>query len=153
MSEKFPFKPNKVIIIKYNYIIQILTKSNKQLKEIKKEMQFQKKINSGIKFKKPKFLKKTTSIKNLNLKESNSSKKFDFNKNIYNKSISLTSTITKTNSNASSQKELSNINEKLNKYINININSNLTYEQKSKKNNLYLNTLFTDTIKKDKQLY
>lgn len=69
------------------------------------------------------------------------------------KSISLTSTISKANTNTSSQKELSDTNKKIKRCYSSK-NYTLFKSMKSKKNNLYINTfIFTENIKKEKKSY
>lgn len=163
--------------------------NNKILKKFKKGIQQQKKINTDIKLNRPKLTQKnkvkklkhiSTVSSLLNIKEniSNNSNTFlnnlnsfsTTNTNLYNKTISLTSTITKatsnTNANTNSQKEL-NIN-----HIKNNLNTNLNFDidtmnnnnkvvsnkclkrAKSSKNNLYRKNLINTYIyKKEKNTY
>ena len=163
MEDKFPIKLNIVNIYYIHfYLIQIF--SNNKIKNAKKDFKLQRKITTEIKLNRPTLsnkLKKRASFTNiLNLQDSYNTKKYDINSTtnkLYNKSISLTSTITKTNSNASSQKELSNTNKTIGRYFTLNdynCSNKILNRTKSKKNNLCIDTfLFTDNIKKDKKVY
>jgi hypothetical protein len=164
---------------------------NKILKKLKKEIQLQTKITTDIKINRHKIihknkvkkLKHISTVSNLlNIKENinNNSNAFlnNFNSlsttntNLYNKTISLASTITKsnsnTNTNTNSQKELniSHIKNNLikNLYFDINImnneikkdkvNNKYLKRTKSSKNNLYRNNIInTYNCKKEKNTY
>ena len=165
--------------------------NNKILKKLKKEIQLQTKITTDIKINRHKLihknkvkkLKHISTVSNLlNIKENinNNSNAFlnNFNSlsttntNLYNKTISLASTITKstsnTNTNTNSQKELniSHIKNNLikNLYFDINImnneikkdkvNNKYLKRTKSSKNNLYRNNIInTYNCKKEKNIY
>ena len=163
MTDKFPIKLNKVnIYYILNYLTQIF--SNNKIKNSKKDIRLQRKITTEIKLNKPTLtnkLKKKISFNNiLNLQDIYTTKNYDINSTtnkLYNKSISLTSTITKTNSNASSQKELSTTKKTIGRYFTINdynYSNKILDRTKSKKNNLYIDTLLcTDNIQKVKNSY
>ena len=161
--------------------------NNKILKKLKRGIQLQKKITSDIKLNRPKLMHKnrvkklkqiTTVSSLLNIKENISNNTFlnNFNSlsttntNLYNKTISLTSTITKAtstkNANTNSQKEFNinhiknNLSTKLNFDIDImnnnnDINNNKFLQRtKSSKNNLYRKNLInTYNCKKEKNAF
>ena len=163
--------------------------SNKILKKLKKEIQLQTKITTDIKINRHKIihknkvkkLKHISTVSNLlNIKENidNNSNTFlnnlnslsKANGNLYNKTISITSTISKTtsytNTNTNSQKELNinHIKNNLSKNFDIDIiNNNKNNDiisnkylkrTKSSKNNLYRkNMINTYICKKEKNTY
>ncbi len=161
--------------------------NNKILKKLKRGIQLQKKITSDIKLNRPKLMHKnrvkklkqiTTVSSLLNIKENISNNTFlnNFNSlsttntNLYNKTISLTSTITKAtstkNANTNSQKEFNinhiknNLSTKLNFDIDIMNNNNdvnnnkFLQRTKSSKNNLYRKNLInTYNCKKEKNAF
>ena len=163
--------------------------NNKILKKLKKGIQFQKKITTDIKLNRPKLIPKnkvkrfkqiSTVSSLLNIKENidNNSNTFlnnlnslsKANTNLYNKTISLTSTISKTtsytNTNTNSQKELNinHIKNNLSKNFDIDIINNNNNKDiisdkhlkrtKSSKNNLYRkNMINTYICKKEKNTY
>jgi hypothetical protein len=108
-------------------------------------------------------LKKKNSISNfINLKNTNSANKFDIHSSsnqLYNKSISLTSTLTKANTNSSnintsSQKKLTDKNKRINRCFTSNDIKKTKSKTKYQKNNLFINTmLFTDNTQKEKITY
>lgn len=165
--------------------------SNKILKKLKKGIQIQKKITLDIKLNRPKLFQKNkvkklkqipTVSSLLNIKENidinsntflnNFNSLSSINTNFYNKTISLTSTITKatssTNTNTKSQKELNinhiknNLSKNLNFDIDIMNNENKNdvisnkylKRAKSSENNLYRkNIINTYNCKKEKNTY
>ena len=165
--------------------------SNKILKKLKKGIQIQKKITLDIKLNRPKLFQKNkvkklkqipTVSSLLNIKENidinsntflnNFNSLSSINTNFYNKTISLTSTITKatssTNTNTKSQKELNinhiknNLSKNLNFDIDIMNNENKNdvisnkylKRAKSSENNLYRkNMINTYICKKEKNTY
>ena len=165
--------------------------SNKILKKLKKGIQIQKKITLDIKLNRPKLFQKNkvkklkqipTVSSLLNIKENidinsntflnNFNSLSSINTNFYNKTISLTSTITKatssTNTNTKSQKELNinhiknNLSKNLNFDIDIMNNENKNgvvsnkylKRAKSSENNLYRkNIINTYNCKKEKNAY
>ena len=161
--------------------------NNKILKKLKRGIQLQKKITSDIKLNRPKLMHKnrvkklkqiTTVSSLLNIKENISNNTFlnNFNSlsttntNLYNKTISLTSTMAKAtstkNANTNSQKEFNinhiknNLSTKLNFDIDImnnnnDINNNKFLQRtKSSKNNLYRKNLInTYNCKKEKNAF
>jgi hypothetical protein len=165
--------------------------SNKILKKLKKGIQIQKKITLDIKLNRPKLFQKNkvkklkqipTVSSLLNIKENidinsntflnNFNSLSSINTNFYNKTISLTTTITKatssTNTNTKSQKELNinhiknNLSKNLNFDIDIMNNENKNdvisnkylKRAKSSENNLYRkNIINTYNCKKEKNTY
>ena len=165
--------------------------SNKILKKLKKGIQIQKKITLDIKLNRPKLFQKNkvkklkqipTVSSLLNIKENidinsntflnNFNSLSSINTNFYNKTISVTSTITKatssTNTNTKSQKELNinhiknNLSKNLNFDIDIMNNENKNdvisnkylKRAKSSENNLYRkNIINTYNCKKEKNTY
>ena len=129
-------------------------------------MKLQKKIPSEIKLKtsrlgmkfKPKKMTKVPNFLNINENNTNFSK-FDLyntTNKLYYKTISHSSTITKANTNSSSQKDLMNVRQKLNKCFDINIdindNNNFLYRSKSKNNIYRNNSIFTEDFKNEKKM-
>lgn len=109
-----------------------------------------------MKFKSRK-IQRVSSFLNINENNSNFSKFDSYNTSnkLYNKTISHTSTITKTNTN-SSQKDTTNIRQKLNKFFDIDIinNSNKFLFRSKSKNNIYRNnSFFSDDFKNNSKLY
>ena len=108
-------------------------------------------------------LKKKNSISNfINLQNTNSTNTFDIHSSsnqLYNKSISLTSTLTKANTNSinintSSQKKLTDKNKRINRCFTSNDIKKTKSKTKYQKNNLFINTmLFTDNTQKEKITY
>ena len=165
--------------------------SNKILKKLKKGIQIQKKITLDIKLNRPKLFQKNkvkklkqipTVSSLLNIKENidinsntflnNFNSLSSINTNFYNKTISLTSTITKatssTNTNTKSQKELNIIHIKNNLSKNLNFDIDIMNNEnkndvisnkylkraKSSENNLYRkNIINTYNCKKEKNAY
>ena len=108
-------------------------------------------------------LKKKSSIPNfINLQNTNSTNNFDIqspSNQLYNKSISLASTLTKANTNSSnintsSQKKLANKNKRINRCFTSNNIKKSISKTKSQKHKLFINTiLFTDNAQKEKITY
>jgi sulfur relay (sulfurtransferase) DsrC/TusE family protein len=120
--------------------------NNNKIKDIKKLIQYQRRITLGIKLNKPKLndtrkLRKMPTLSNIfNIDKNFSLNKFTNNSTTnkkFNKSNSFNSTLTKanTNINTSDQNEINNAHEKINNQFDTSI-------RRTKKHNLYINPSF-----------